>query len=68
MHLEAELVPRVLNKLVMCVYPMATILPKVTELTGLDNYNLQVISDLRVFTISLHCSKIHTVDSTACML
>ena len=32
--------PRVINKLTLCVYPMATIVPLVTTLTGLDNYNL----------------------------
>ena len=32
--------PRVLNKLTLCVYPMATIMPEVSKLTGLDNYNL----------------------------
>ena len=32
--------PRVLNKLTLCVYPMATIMPEVSRLTGLDNYNL----------------------------
>ena len=32
--------PRVVNKLSLCVYPMATIVPDVTNITGLDNYNL----------------------------
>jgi three prime repair exonuclease-1 len=31
---------RVMNKLTVCVYPMATIRPEVSEITGLDNYNL----------------------------
>jgi len=34
------LLPRVLNKLSLCFYPMTTIVPHVTALTGLDNYNL----------------------------
>ena len=34
------LLPRVLNKLTLCVYPMTTILPEVTDITELDNYNL----------------------------
>ena len=34
------LLPRVMNKLTLCVYPMATIMPNVTSITGLDNYNL----------------------------
>ena len=28
------------SKLTVCVYPMATVLPGVTAITGLDNYNL----------------------------
>ena len=32
--------PRVLNKLTLCVYPMATIVPVLSTITGLDNYNL----------------------------
>ena len=32
--------PRVLNKLTVTVYPMAIIMPEVSEITGLDNYNL----------------------------
>jgi len=35
-----SLEPRVLNKLTICVYPMATIMPVVSNITGLDNYNL----------------------------
>ena len=35
-----SLFPRVMNKLTVCVYPMATIRPEVSVLTGLDNYNL----------------------------
>ena len=35
-----KILPRVMNKLTLCVYPMATIMPHVTSITGLDNYNL----------------------------
>ena len=35
-----SLLPRVMNKLTVCVYPMATIRPAVSVITGLDNYNL----------------------------
>ena len=34
------LIPRVSNKLTICVYPMATIMPEFSSITGLDNYNL----------------------------
>ena len=29
--------PRIVNKLTLCVYPMATIVPYVSSMTGLDN-------------------------------
>ena len=32
-----KLLPRVINKLTLCVYPMATIVPQVSSITGLDN-------------------------------
>ena len=32
--------PRIMNKLTFCVYPMAPIVPFVSSMTGLDNYNL----------------------------
>ena len=34
------LLPRVLNKLTICMYPMSTIMPEISSITGLDNYNL----------------------------
>ena len=44
-HLECthgidSMLPRVMNKLTVCVYPMSVIRPEVTDITGLDNYNL----------------------------
>ena len=38
-HIDSIL-PRVMNKLSVCVYPMSVIRPEVTDITGLDNYNL----------------------------
>ena len=35
-----SILPRVINKLTLCVYPMATVPPIVSCITGLDNYNL----------------------------
>ena len=34
------ILPRVINKMTLCVYPMTIIKPDVTDITGLDNYNL----------------------------
>jgi DNA polymerase III epsilon subunit-like protein len=40
-HIQVEsFYPRIINKLTLCVYPMATIVPCVSSMTGLDNYNL----------------------------
>ena len=35
-----KLVPRVLNKLTLCVYPMTIIVSYMSSITGLDKYNL----------------------------
>ena len=35
-----RMLPRVMNKLTVCVYPMGAIRPEVYMITGLDNYNL----------------------------
>ena len=35
-HIDSIL-PRVMNKLSVCVYPMSVIRPEVTDITGLDN-------------------------------
>ena len=35
-----SILPRIMNKLTVCVYPLAIIRPEVSEITGLDNYNL----------------------------
>ena len=32
--------PRIVKKLTLCVYPMATIAPSVSSMTGLHNHNL----------------------------
>ena len=34
------LLPRVINKLTQCVYPMTTMVQLVSDITGLENYNL----------------------------
>ena len=35
-----SLLPRILNKITLCLYPIATIMPEVSDITELDNYNL----------------------------
>ena len=39
-HQTRKLSPRIVNKPTLCVYPKATILPLVSDITGLDYYNL----------------------------
>ncbi len=39
-YCEVNFLPRIVNKLTLCVYPMAVVIPLVSDLTGLDNYNL----------------------------
>ena len=34
--------PRVLSKLTLCVNSMATIMPTISRITGLDKYNLRL--------------------------
>ena len=50
---EQSSLPRVINKLTMCVYPMAIIVPHVSDLTGLDNYNLSGQSNFNRTTVEL---------------
>ena len=38
LRIAKSLSPRIVNKLTICVYPMATIVPLVSDLTGLDNF------------------------------
>ena len=45
--------PRIMNKLTLCVYPMATIVPLVSDITGLDNYNLTGQSKFDMKTVNL---------------
>ena len=39
-YCEVKFLPRIVNKLTLCIFPMAVIVPLVSDLTGLDNYNL----------------------------
>jgi DNA polymerase III epsilon subunit-like protein len=37
---EVTFSPRIVSKLTLCMHPMAVVVPLVSDLTGLDNYNL----------------------------
>ena len=66
--LELELLPRVLNKLSLCVYPMTTILPLVTQLTGLDNYNLTGQATFDPELVSCLSSFLNRLPSPVCLV
>ena len=62
------LAPRVLNKLTICVYPMKTIYPTVSHLTGLDNYNLEGQAKFDEITCSLIKNFLSRLEKPACLL
>ena len=63
-----SLSPRIVNKLTICVYPMATIVPLVSDLTGLDNYNLTDQSKFNKKTGELINSFLALLPSTECLV
>ena len=65
--LEA-LLPRILNKLTLCVYPMATIMPEVSEITELDNYNLSGQTRFDANTGELLNSFLDRLPSPVCLV
>lgn len=60
--------PRVQNKLTLCVYPMATIPPIVTDITGLDNYNLTGQSKFSKSTGDLINSFLSILPAPVCLV
>ena len=60
--------PRILNKLTICVYPMATIVPLVSDLTGLDNYNLSGQSKFTKNTGNLVNNFLALLPSPVCLV
>ena len=60
--------PRVMNKLTVCIYPMAPIRPDVSALTGLDNYNLSGQSTFELKTGVLLNSFLASLPSPICLV
>jgi three prime repair exonuclease-1 len=56
------------NKLTLCVYPMATIVPVVSDITGLDNYNLIGQSKFSKNTGDLINSFLSLLPSPVCLV
>jgi three prime repair exonuclease-1 len=63
-----KLSPRVVNKLTLCVYPMATIVPLVSDITGLDNYNLTGQSKFSKSTGDLINSFLSLLPAPVCLV
>ena len=63
-----KLLPRVLNKLTLCVYPMATIVPQVSSITGLDNYNLSDQARFDKNTADMLNSFLNRLPSPVCLI
>ena len=60
--------PRILNKLMLCIYPMAPIVPTVADLTGLDNYNLSCQPKFNKKTGDLINSFLLCLPSPVCLI
>jgi DNA polymerase III epsilon subunit-like protein len=63
-----SLQPRIVNKLTLCVYPMATIVPHVSDITGLDNYMLNGQSKFEESTGNLLNSFLSHLPSPVCLV
>ena len=63
-----KILPRIVNKLTLCVYPMATIVPLVSDITGLDNYNLNGQSKFDKKTVDLINSFLLLLPSPVCLV
>ena len=65
---EESSLPRIVNKLTLCVYPMAIIVPLVSDLTGLDNYNLSEQSKFSKTTGALINNFLSALPSPVCLV
>jgi uncharacterized protein YprB with RNaseH-like and TPR domain len=63
-----KILPRIVNKLTLCAYPMATIVPLVSDITGLDNYNLTGQSKFDKNTVDLINSFLLLLPSPVCLV
>ena len=63
-----SLQPRIVNKLTLCIYPMATIVPQVSDITGLDNYMLNGQSKFEMSTGNLINSFLSHLPSPVCLV
>jgi hypothetical protein len=48
-----KMIPRILNKITLCVYPTDPVVPDASRITGLDNYNLYGQAKFDINTVKL---------------
>ena len=60
--------PRVINKLTVCINPLKLIMPDVSDLTGLDNYNLEGMRPFSVETVKLINNFLESLPQPACLV
>ena len=60
--------PRVTNKLTLCINPLKLIMPDVSDLTGLDNYNLEGMKPFSVETVKLMNNFLESLPQPACLV
>ena len=60
--------PRVTSKLTLCINPMKLIMPDVSDLTGLDNYNLECMKPFSIDTVKLINQFLTTLPQPACLV
>ena len=53
--------------LTLCIYPMAIVVPLVSDLTGLDNYNLSGQSNFNKTTVDLINTFLSSLPSPVCL-
>ena len=67
-YCEVKFLPRIVNKLTLCIFPMAVIVPLVSDLTGLDNYNLSGQSAFNKNTGELIKNFLSCLPSPVCLV
>ena len=67
-YCEVNCLPRIVNKLTLCIYPNAVIVPLVSDLTGLDNYNLSEQSPFNKNTGELIKNLLSCLPTPVCLV
>lgn len=65
---KPKAIPRVMNRLNLCVYPFTQIHPRATEITGLDNYNLEHQTPFNDETANIVLSFLNRLKRPVCLI